>query len=427
MTKKKPKDRFQTLSKRQKEVLQLVCQHNSYQRIADKLVISTSTVKAHMHDIYIKLDLDYLNRDERIMQIHDVYCPFFLEDEQPKKPEKRKKRAKKPSFPEPEWTEESQKSEEESQEIQKNSIELKQPPKDKETETEEIFQEEKIDSDEQIIELELEPKPLSPEEEEIIDGDEMALVAYKPKSITTKGKKKVKKPKKKRGCAKFIFTLILGGLMVIGAWYTWNNYVKDIPIVQSIIQLINPDVVIESSPSAPSSSLPSSTSSSDSSSSDSSSSTSSSSDSESIIEKILPKTDENADAYEIGEWHKEDDMWIRLRDYELTSYDYDKIYLFVEIWNKSDNEIHFSWSTESNLVLKDNLGTSYKLTNSYIPGSDNETILPQERSDLIPSIAKATAQYFASPMFESGVSELLFTVEYLSRFEKVTWRIPVNK
>ena len=355
-----PEDLLQTLSAREKEVLALICQHKEYQEIADEFVISKNTVKSHMSRIYRKLGLTYLKRDERIIAIHTIYCPLINKKIKPKK--------------------------------RKQKIE--------------------------IIDITPEPEPLSPEEEEIIDGDEMALIAYTPETINIGKEKKMNGTKKKKhGCAKFILTLILGALIVVGAWYTWNNYVKDIPIVQSIVQLINPDAAIESIPSAPSNSD----------SSDSSSSKSNSSDSESIIEKILPKTDENANAYEIGEWHKEDDMWIRLRDYKLTSYDYDMIYLYLEIWNKSDDEIHFSWSPKSNLELKDNIGTRYKLSNSYEQSSDNETLLPQERSDLIPGIRKATAQYFSSPMFESGVTELFFSVDYLSRFEKVTWRIPVNK
>ena len=135
----------------------------------------------------------------------------------------------------------------------------------------------------------------------------------------------------------------------------------------------------------------------------------------------------SASAYEVGEWHKEDDMWVRLREYELDNYPNDEIVLYVEIWNKSNQEIRFAWTTETNLELKDNLGTRYKLTNRYIPGSDNETLLPQERSDLIPGLSKATAEYFVSPMFEEGVTELLFSVDYLSRIDKATWRIPVNK
>ena len=366
MKKMTPEDLLLTLTEREKDVLQLVCQHKRYQEIAETFFISKGTVRTHMFNIYASLELKHLGRDERVLKIHNIYCPL----------------------------------------IQKQSNEQKEEPEieiiDVSPEAEPKSQEGK-----EIIVIYPEPDPISPEEEEIIDGDEMALITYTPESKN--GGEKKMKPKKKRGCIRFIFTLILGALLLIGAWYTWENYLKDMPIVQSIVQLINPDAVIESSSSSPSSS---------------SSSNSSSSDSESIIEKILPKTDENVNAYEIGEWHKEDDMWIRLRDYKLTDYDYDRMLLYLEIWNKSDNEIHFSWDTETNLVLKDNIGTRYDLTNRY---SDNETLLPQERSDLTPGLAKATAEYFVSPMFENGVTELLFSVDYLSRFEKVTWRIPVNK
>ena len=207
--------------------------------------------------------------------------------------------------------------------------------------------------------------------------------------------------KKKRSCVKYIFVLVLGVLLTLGAWQGWQ-YIKEIPIVTSIIELIDPGVSTETQSEF-------------------------SSIAEPIISSIKSSLGSSEDVYEIGEWHKEDDMWIRLRDYELTNYDYDRMVLYLEIWNKSDKEIHFSWNTETHLELIDNIGTRYKLTNRYIPGSDNETLLPQERSDLIPGLSKATAEYFVSPMFDNGVTELLFSVDYLSRFEKVTWRIPVNK
>ena len=355
MTKQTGKELLSKLSEREIDVLKLYCQHKSQRKIASELYISKNTVKTHIANICEKLEITTSNPGERKLIFFNTFCPLLSTDKT-KKPIKEKA----PEFKEPEAE----------YEVEEKTAETQEEKKE---------------------------KPFTdPEMKDQISNND--------------GGNEKMAPKKKRGCARFIITMILGALIVIGAWYSWENFFKDMPIVQSIVQLINPDAVIESSPSTPSSS-----------------SNSSSSDSESIIEKILPETVENADAYEIGEWHKEDDMWIRLRDYELTSYDYDMIYIYLEIWNKSDNEIHFSWSTESNLVLKDNLGTSYDLTNSYKPGSDNETLLPQERSDLIPGIKKATAQYFASPMFENGVTELFFSVEYLSRFEKVTWRIPVNK
>ncbi len=218
--------------------------------------------------------------------------------------------------------------------------------------------------EEEIIDVPQETEPISQEEEEIIDGDEEKTITYTPKPKNG-GKEKMGTGNNRRGL-KLVLVLIVAALLVFGGWQGWKWFSK-VPIFSS------------------------------------------------------------GSAYEVGEWHKEDDMWIRLREYELTNFDYEKINIYVEIWNKSDQEVHFSWDTESNLELKDNIGTRYELTNRYIPGSDNETLLPQERSDLNPGLAKATAEYFVSPMFENGVTELLFSIDYLSRFEKVTWRIPVNK
>ena len=188
MTKKSPKDRFQTLSKREKEVLQLICQHNSYDQISEKLFISKKTVKSHMSHIYDKLDLDYLIRDERVLQIHNIYCPLFSEVNEPKK----------------------------------------------KTKNAQIVP----------VEAEPEPEPITPEEEAVIDADEMALITYKPITIATGGKKNVDKPKKKRGCFKYIVGFILGVACTIGAWQGWL-YVKEIPVVVSIIEIINPDFVQE--------------------------------------------------------------------------------------------------------------------------------------------------------------------------------------
>ena len=58
-----PENRFLLLTDREKEVFHLVCQHKSYQQIADELFISKSTVKTHMHNAYAKLGIDDLERD----------------------------------------------------------------------------------------------------------------------------------------------------------------------------------------------------------------------------------------------------------------------------------------------------------------------------------------------------------------------------
>ena len=306
MKEKSQNERFATLTEREREVLQLVCKHYGYQEIADEFVLSINTIKKHMFNVFNKLGLHDHKETERVLALHNIYCPLFSEEN---------------------------KSTDDAEEIE-------------------------------IIDQVSKPNPISQDEEEVIDGVEKKKITYTPKPKNG-GKEKMGTGKGRRRLRLVLILIIVSLLVFVGLQaLKWFNR---IPIFSS------------------------------------------------------------SSAYEVGEWHEEEDMWIRLRNYELTNYDYDRINLSVEIWNKSDKEIHFSWDTETNLELKDNLGTRYELTNRYIPSSDNETLLPQERSDLIPGLSKATAEYLVSPMFENGVTELLFSVDYLSRFEKVTWRIPVNK
>jgi hypothetical protein len=267
-----PENRFLLLTDREKEVFRLVCQHKSYQQIADELFIGKSTVKTHMHNVYTKLGIDDLERDKRILKIHQVFSPLFKK----KSETKRETRAL------------------------------------------------------QVIDLTPEPEPLAPEKEKIIDGDESALITYSPEK-KKRGKEKMT-TKKKRGCTKFIIILFLGVLLTLGAIYGWQ-IVRDYPLVASIIQMINPDAVIESGPSAPSSN---------------GSSTSESSNAESIIQSILPSTHKSGDMYEMDEWVKQDNVWIRLYDYEVSG---NFVRFNFEIWNKTGQEIFFSWSPPQNFSI----------------------------------------------------------------------------
>ena len=355
MDNKTPEDRFLTLSDREKEVLALICQHKQYKEIADEFVISVNTVKAHMSKIYNKLELSYLKRNERILIIHNIYCPI----------------------------------------LKNNFIHQKEEP------------------DFEIIDVTPEPDPISPDEEEVIEGDEMALVTFKQEPIVVGGKEEMS-PKKKRGCAKFIITLILGALMVIGAWYSWENYLKDMPIVQSIVQLINPDAVIESSPSAPSSS-----SSSSSSPSNSNSSNSSSSDSESIIEKILPKTDPYADAYDMGDWAKKDDVWVRLFDYEVAR---NLIRLDFEVWNKSGKDIFFSWEAEKNFSMTDNQNNRYEI---FTDNPREVQVESDERLE-ITGYGYETVAFKDDSLYKSGVTDLYLKMEYFSTIDEAIFHIAVG-
>lgn len=74
----KAKDQLGGLGPRQREVLGLVCDGLEYEDIAERLHISENTVKSHMRQVYLKLDLtDIKSRTQRGKKLHQVYCPLL--------------------------------------------------------------------------------------------------------------------------------------------------------------------------------------------------------------------------------------------------------------------------------------------------------------------------------------------------------------
>ena len=372
MREKSSKDRFFTLTDREKEVLHLVCQHKSYQEIADQLFIGKTTVKKHMFNIYNKLELHDLKKNERILSIYNIFCPMFSEVDDTEEIEI------KDPIPEPEpFLPDEEEIIDVSPEPEPISLEGKE-----------------------IIVITPEPEPLSPEEEEIIDGDEMALIMYTPEP-KYRGEEKMK-PKKKRGCLKFVFVLILGVLLTIGAWQAWQ-YIKDIPIVTSIIELIDPGVTTETN-------------------SEASSETKSeiSSIAEPIISSIQSALGSSDDTYDIGEWHKEGDIWIKLADYEVTN---GLIRLNFEIWNKTDQDIYFSWSPEQNFSMVDNKNNRYDV----FTASTREVTVGKDERLMFTGHGYSTVQFNDDPLYGSGVTDLYVTMEYLSRIDKAVFHISIGK
>ena len=75
MANQKVEGKLSNLTQRQIEVLQLVCNGYTYKSIGEQLVVAESTVKAHMGNIYQKLDLDQLPPTQRTRTIFELYCP----------------------------------------------------------------------------------------------------------------------------------------------------------------------------------------------------------------------------------------------------------------------------------------------------------------------------------------------------------------
>ena len=62
----KPENGMDRLTSREREVLALLAQSFRYKEIASQLAISTSTVRAHLHSIYGKLEVQ--SRTEAVLK-----------------------------------------------------------------------------------------------------------------------------------------------------------------------------------------------------------------------------------------------------------------------------------------------------------------------------------------------------------------------
>ena len=348
MTKKTPKELITGLSEREFEFLQSYCQHKTQKEIAAELDITKNTVKTHMSNVCVKLEIETSDPGERKLIIFNTFYPLLSEDNLDETPPLKQKEIVEPT--------------------PKHVVEENNP------EPEEV----KIEK----------------QDEEIIPEDKTSKNGGNEEMSTDK----------KRGCRKFIFTLILGALLFIGALFAWENYFKGVPIVQSIVQLINPDAVIDSSSSAPSSS---------------SSSNSSSSDSESLIEKILPKTDPYADAYNLGDWAKQNDVWVRISEYEVTG---TMVALYIEVWNKTGHEYFFSWNADDNFSMVDNKNNKYDVLGSYA----RKVNLDSDERLRILGPNPGTVQFNNDSLYKPGVTDLYVEFEYFATIDKEVFHIDLN-
>jgi len=212
--------------------------------------------------------------------------------------------------------------------------------------------------------------PITPEVEEIIMSDETAIIAFRdapPIPIPTPSKEKRKL--RGRGCLRFGVVLFILAILIVGGFFAWQFFQSG------------------------------------------------------SIPQIFPSS-----AYEIGEWHKEGDLWIRLVDYKIDTYDRTEVYFYIEMWNQSNQDVLFSWMPAQNLTLKDNTGKRYDLDNFSVRSKPEDEILTAQSRMMLETFPSSyTAGYKADQLFSQNVTELILTIEYLSMIDKVTFRIPINK
>lgn len=322
MPKGNPHKKFASLSKRQKEVLQLFCQGKKYKEIAEELFIEESTVKAHMAGVYERLGLIELQRDERIFQIKSVYCPLFQEQEE------------------------------------QNFIDV----------MDEDF------LDEPVIDVIVDD--VSPELDEMISSDEKAIMLLGGERSTMSTNQNSVKTKKS-GFRRFfncLSVLVFLVIILVGGLYIWQNFFSG-------TEVISQDV---------------------------------------IPQAIIPK-----EYYEVGEWVKEGDTWVRLKEYDIDSQGV--IEFDFEVWNKSPNQLLFSWNPSVSFSMIDNTGHSYRLWDPCAnSGMDNEVLDSERLKTIRWQATPGTVIFSDEAVFSADVSDLTLTMQDFAAFDKLKFKIPIR-
>ncbi len=313
MPKGNPYKKLASLSPRQKEVLQLLCQGKQYKEIAEALFIEESTVKAHMAGVYEKLGLIELKRDERIFQIKSIYCPLLKEE--------------------------------------------------KESEIIDVPYEDIVDASE--------PEEITPELDEMVSSDEKAIIKYEGdnKIMSTKpnqGKGRLS------GVKRFFRTILVLIILVVvvgGGLYIWQNFFGGTEV---------------------------------------------------IPQGILQK-----DYYGVDEWVKQGNIWLRIKDYDIDTMGL--IEIDMEIWNKSSNQLLFSYNPGISFTMTDNTGHSYKLYGPFeTSGMDNKVIDAQDVRKINFRANASTVAFYDEAVFSSDVTDLYLTMSEFAVFKNAKFVIPIR-
>jgi len=336
MPKPNPYKKIASLSPRQKEVLQLLCQGKKYKEIAEALFIEESTVKAHMAGVYEKLGLIELKRDERVFQIKSIYCPILQEEEE-----------------EPEI----------------------------------------IDAPYEVIVVESEPVEITPELDEMVSSDEYAIIKFEGEKIPMSIKPNEGKGKGS-GVKRFfrtIFVLIVLVMVGFGGLYIWQNFFakpEETPEYMSQPEVI-PEVI-----------------------------------SEAISEVISPAKTQK-EYYDVSEWVEQGDVWLRIRDYDIDNMGI--IAINIEVWNKSSNDLLFSYNPGINFKMTDNTGHVYDLWGPCeISALDNEVIDAQDVEKINFKATSSTVTYSDEAIFSADVTDLYLAMDGFSVFKNVKFLIPIR-
>ena len=146
--------------------------------------------------------------------------------------------------------------------------------------------------------------------------------------------------------------------------------------------------------------------------------------SEAISEVISPAKTQK-EYYDVGEWIEEGDIWLRIRDYDIDNMGI--IEINIEVWNKSSNDLLFSYNPGINFVMTDNTGHIYDLWGPCeISALDNEVVNAQDVEKINFKATLSTVTYSDEAIFNSDVTDLYLKMDGFSVFESVKFIIPIR-
>lgn len=245
----------------------------------------------------------------------------------------------------------------------------------------------------EIIDPENEPEPITPEEDELLMSDQSAMIALYQNNPSQTFPSERKGKKRRLGCIKFFGVLLILGLAAVGVIFSWEFIQEELGDILSFLP------TSEVAPAVPTvgfvTSVPN------------------------VPTDKPSSSNPSGKTYEIGEWHKEDGVWIRLADYEVSR---DLIRLDFEIWNKTGKDIYFSWSPEQNFSMVDNKNNRYEV---FTASTRKVTVANDERL-IFTGHGYSTVQFEDDPLYNPGVTDLFVTMEYLSEIDKATFHISVG-
>ena len=216
-----------------------------------------------------------------------------------------------------------------------------------------------------------EPKELTPELDEMVSSDEKAIIKYEG---VNKIMSKRRNPEKEKlsGVKRFFRTILVLIILVVivgGGLFVWQNFFG------------GPEVI----PSE-------------------------------MIQK---------EYYGVDEWVKQGNIWLRIKDYDINTMGIIKF--DMEIWNKSSNQLLFSYNPGISFKMTDNTGHSYRLSGPFeISGMDNKIINAQDVRKINFLANSSTIAFDDKAVFSADVTDLYLTMSEFAVFKDVKFLIPIR-